>query len=218
MGFQMNYKILPLLVLLPMTANAAIPYRVEQTTTPVVEYDGYNDSESLARARRFYVGAAYNFSMWQSGSDDFVSVDGKNTSSFEVMIGVRAFDTFRVEANYIHTDAKWNAFSLTGETAMLNAIFDARIDSLYRVFREQILVPYVGIGAGISFNSTDDVEIDRKMSPVMAVMAGMGIEFNDHFALDIGYRYFYMFDPKFDVISDFPVISHQLRAGVRISF
>ena len=228
----MNYKILPLMLMFPMVANAAIPYRVEQTTTPIdIEYDGYNDSEALARTRRFYIGAAYNLSFWQNGqdADTFSKMVGKDTSSFEVMVGVRAYDTFRVELNYIHSDARWDneigsgpvissPIKLTGETAMLNAIFDARIDSIYRTFREQILVPYVGFGAGISFNSAEGTDIDNKITPVLAAMAGMGIEFNDRFALDIGYRYFCIFSPQFDVIDKFAAVSHQLRAGVRISF
>lgn len=216
----MKAKILfGLICILPMAANAAIPYRVEQVKMPAPETpDGY-DSEAFARLRRFYVGGAYNFSMWQNYTDDNgVHVAGKNTSSFEAMAGVRVFDTFRVEANYIRTNAKYNAFKLTGDTAMINAIFDARIDNIYRLFRKQRLVPYVGIGGGVSWNSVDDAHIDNKITPVAAAMAGLGVELGDRFTLDFGYRYMYMFTPKFDVINDFAPTAHQFRAGARINF
>lgn len=209
-----------LLCLAPMVAHAAIPYRVEQTRTPDSKLAAgtTNDDEAFARVRRFYVGGAYNFSMWNDGADDFVSVSGKNTSGFEAMVGVRIYDTFRVEANYVRLDAEWDAFSLESNTILVNAIWDARIDSLYRVFRKQMIVPYVGIGAGISMNSSDDAKMDNKNTPVAAAMAGLGIELGDRFTIDVGYRYMYMFTPKFDVIEDFAPTAHQFRAGVRVNF
>ena len=215
----MNSKILPvLLMLLPITANAAIPYRAEQITmTEVGDVNG-EDSQALARLQRFYIGGAYNFSLWNDGNDGNFSITGKDTSSFEAMIGVRAFYIFRVEANYIRTYAKWNAFDLTGNTAMVNAIFDARIDNLYRLFYKQRLVPYVGIGAGVSWNSVSDVSIEDKISPVLSAMAGLSVEMGEHFALDFGYRYMYMFSPKFNVIDDFSPIAHQFRVGARVHF
>lgn len=217
----MKFKYVPLVCLLPLIANAAIPYQTEQVKTTITaeeQYYGLNDSEALARNRRFYVGGMYNFSFWQGGADDHLSVDGKNTSSFEAMVGVRVFDTFRIEGNYVRTNAKWDAFSMTGNTAFINAIFDGRIDSHYRLFQEQLLVPYVGVGAGLSWNSADGAEIDKKMTPAVAAMVGMGVEFNDRFTLDLGYRYICIFSPDFNVISDLPAVSHQLRAGVRINF
>ena len=39
-------------------------------------------------------------------------------------------------------------------------------------------------------------------------MAGLGVELGEHFALDLGYRYMYMFSPEFDVISDFAPVAH----------
>lgn len=206
------------LSLIPTVAGAAIPYRAEQVKMPAPETPTGHDAEAFARQRRFYVGASYNFSMWGNGADDNVSINGKNTSSFEGVAGIRVYDIFRVEANYIRTSAKWNAFSLTGDTAMINALFDARIDNIYRLFRRQRLVPYVGVGAGVSWNSGDGVQIDNKITPVMAAMAGLGVELGDRFTLDFGYRYFYMFTPKFDAISDFAPTAHQLRAGVRVNF
>ncbi len=215
----MKTKILcGVLAMLPLTANAAIPYRVEQIEMPATASITGEDSQALARVQRFYIGGAYDFSMWNDGTANTVLVSGKNTSSFEVMAGVRAFDIFRVEANYIRNESKWDSFELTGDTAMLNAIFDARINNLYRLFYKQRLVPYVGIGAGASWNSATGTSIENKISPVLAAMAGFSIEMGNHFALDFGYRYLYMFSPKFSVIENFAPAAHQFRVGARVHF
>lgn len=207
-----------LLAILPIAANAAIPYRVEQVNMPTPETPTGHDSEAFARIRRFYVGGSYNLSMWNDGVGDAVNVSGKIMSGFDVALGVRAYDIFRIEASYIYSDARWNAFSLTGNIAMLNAIFDARIDNLYRLFYHQRLVPYVGIGFGASWNAADGTTIEHKISPVAAAMAGIGIEMGDRFTLDLGYRYMYIFSPGFGAISDFAPAAHQFRAGVRFNF
>ena len=217
----MNAKILfgAMCLMIPTMASAAITYRVEQVGGIVAETPTGLDAEALARQRRFYIGASYNYSLWNGYTDDNdVHVGGKNASSFDASLGMRVYDTFRIEANYTHTDAKWTAFSLTGETAMVNAIFDARMDNIYRLFRSQKLVPYVGLGAGISWNKAHDVQIDNKFTPVAAVMAGLGVELGEWFALDFGYRYFYMFTPKFDAVYDLNPTAHQFRAGARVHF
>lgn len=204
--------------MLPFAANAAIPYRVQQVVVPASEISG-NDDEAFARVHRLYVGGMYNFSMWGNyTSDDMTHISGKNTSSFEVVAGVRPVDTFRIEANYIRTDAHWNAFKMTGDTAMLNAIFDARIDSLYRIFASQHIVPYVGAGAGLSWNSSDDAHLGRKISGVFSAMAGVGFELGEYFTVDLGYRYLYMLKPEFDAVPDYAPTAHQFRAGVRLNF
>lgn len=207
-----------LLALFPMTALGAIPYRVEQIRDTNVGHTG-NDNQSFARDHRFYIGAAYDFSMWGNGDDGKMHINGKNTSAFDISAGFRPCDTMRIEANYTHTNAKWNAFSMDGGTAFINALVDARIDSLYRIFRKQTLVPYVGIGGGLSWNSADDgVHIDHKISPVAAALAGITVEMGEWFAVDFGYRYFYMFTPHFDIISDYAPTAHQFRAGIRVNF
>lgn len=214
----MKSKILfSIMCMMPMMANAAIPYRTEQVNMPV-DTTPVNDDQALARLRRFYVGGAYDFSMWNNGADDTVGISGKNTSSFEAVIGMRVTDIFRLDANYIRTSAKWDAFDMTGDTAMINAYFDARIDSMYRLFYRQRMVPYVGVGAGVSWNSADGAKIENKISPVISAMAGLGVELGEHFALDLGYRYMYMFSPEFDVISDFAPVAHQFRLGARVHF
>lgn len=201
-----------------MAANAAIPYRVEQVKAPTPEVPTGHDPESFAREHRFYLGGSYNFSMWSNDNDGTISINGKNTSSFEGIVGLRIYDTFRIEANYVRTQAEWDTFSITGDTVFVNAIFDARIDNMYRLFRSQMIVPYVGFGAGLSWNSADNATLDRKISPVAAALAGISFEMGEHFAIDFGYRYMYMFGPKLDMISDFNPIAHQFRAGVRINF
>ena len=212
--------LLPIVCMLPLVANAAIPYRVEQIKMPAPQTPTGLDSEAYARNHRFYVGGMYNFAMWQDFTDDNnISINGKNTSSFEAMVGLRIFDTFRTELNYQRTNAEWNALSFSGDTFMLNAIWDARIDNIYRIFRSQMIVPYVGVGAGLSWNSADDgIKLDKKIAPVAAALAGLGIEFNEYFALDFGYRYFYMFNPGTDAVKDLAPAAHQFRAGARISF
>ena len=214
----MKSKILfSIMCMMPMVANAAIPYRTEQVNMPV-DTTPVNDDQALARLRRFYVGGAYDFSMWNNGADDTVGISGKNTSSFEAVVGMRVTDIFRLDANYIRTSAKWDAFDMTGDTAMINAYFDARIDSMYRLFYRQRMVPYVGVGAGVSWNSADGAKIENKISPVISAMAGLGVELGEHFALDLGYRYMYVFSPEFDVISDFAPVAHQFRLGARVHF
>ena len=212
--------ILPFLCVLPMAANAAIPYRVEQIETPDVDIPAGLDNEAYARARRFYIGGMYNFAMWQGFTDDNdVSIAGKNSSGFDVFAGLRIYDTFRMELNYIRTDIEYDALSLTGDTFMLNAICDARIDNIYRIFRSQMIVPYVGAGVGLSWNSGNGgVTLEHKIAPVAAAMAGIGVEFSSIFALDFGYRYFYMFDSGVNLVKDLNPTAHQFRVGARISF
>ncbi len=207
-----------ILCVLPIAANAAIPYRTEQIDMPVMQSTSGQDDQALARLRRFYVGGMYDFTMWNNGADDVTSVSGKNTSSFEAVAGIRVFDIFRMEANYIRTSAEWNAFKLTSDTAMINAIFDARIGNMYRLFYKQRLVPYVGVGAGISWNSADGTTIENKITPVVSALAGLSVELGQYFALDFGYRYIYMFTPDFAAISDFAPAGHQFRVGARVHF
>lgn len=205
--------------LMPTIACAAIPYRAQQNRMPAASAPDGRDAEALARMHRFYVGGMYDFSMWQSRTDkNDIHASGKNTSSFEAVAGIRVYDTFRLEANYVRTRAKWNGFSLDGDTGFINAIVDARIDNLYRLFYKQHLVPYVGVGAGLSWNKATDAHIDDKIRPALAAMAGLGIELGEYFTIDLGYRYTYMFTPKFDVISDLAPTAHQFRAGARVNF
>lgn len=218
----MNAKILfGLLCLVTVSANAAIPYRVEQIASPAdMSADNGSDSASYARDHRFYIGGAYNFSMWDKFTDDKnVHLGGKNTDGFDVMAGLRLYDTFRLEANYSRFSPKWNKLKMTADAAMINAIFDARIDSIYRLFRTQTIVPYVGAGAGAAWLSADDdVKLGNEVVPVFNVMAGFAIEMGDNFAVDLGYRYLYMMTPDVAGVSDLAPTAHQFRAGARVNF
>ncbi len=199
---------------LPMMANAAIPYRAQHVSSSA-------DSDSLSGPEhRFYIGGAYDFSMWQNYTDDNgISISGKNTSGFDAFLGLRISDVWRIEANYIHTDARWNQFSIQSDSAMINAIIDARIDGIYNILYNQMIVPYVGIGVGATWMDTDTgVSLEHKIVPTFAAMAGIGIEFNPIFALDFGYRYIYMNNPDINGLNDFNPSGHQFRAGARISF
>lgn len=204
-----------ILSIMPILANAELIYHVEQN-----QITSGNTHETLAQHRRFYVGGYYNYTMWNNYTDDNgFMLDGDNTSSFDIVAGIRLYDIFRLEANYIKTDAKYDAFSIDGNTVMLNAIFDARIDSPYRIFGTQMLVPYVGFGAGASWNEVDDnTELSSDVSPIVSAIAGISVEFNDIFALDFGYKYLYMFDGDTNIVSDFAPSAHQFRAGARIHF
>lgn len=199
----------------PLCANAAIPYRVEQIIMPEPAIN-----ETFASEHRFYVGGMYNLSLWQNyTSENNTEIIGKSAQGFEALVGLRVSDTFRMELNYIHTKANWEQLSFDSETFLLNAIIDARIDSIYRILRNQTIMPYVGIGAGASWNTGNDTTIiENKTSPVVAAMAGIGIEFNPHFILDFGYRYTYMFNQKNNIIDNLNPIAHQFRVGARVGF
>lgn len=211
----MKTKILfaTLCLLMPVMANAEIIYRVE---IPQLK----SNSDVNNNIHRYYIGATYNYTMWQDYTNDTnISLDGKNTSSFDIVAGLRLYDTFRLEANYINTTAKWNSFSFNSNIAMLNLIWDARIDSIYRIFNTQMLVPYVGFGTGAAWNNaTNNNDMEHRISPVASVMAGISVEFNDIFALDFGYKYIYMFNGNNNIVSDFTPTAHQFRAGARIHF
>ena len=158
-----------LFCLMPFAANAEITYRVQKTW----EERGENATrDTFASRHRFYAGAMYNFSIWQDyTTDDNITADGRDTSGFDVMLGIRWFDTFRIEANYFTDKAKWNGFSIKTNTAFLNLLVDARIDSLYRMFYKQKLIPYMGAGVGATWTSGDSIAVDNDTVPSFTVMA-----------------------------------------------
>lgn len=209
-----------LCTLTPILANASVIYRVEQITMPEKNTEIINNRRALASIRPYYIGASYNYTMWQSYTTDTnIALDGKASSSFDIVAGLRIYDTFRLEANYINSNAKWDVISFDTDIAMMNLIWDARIDSLYRMFNTQMLVPYVGFGAGAAWiKGQNNTNTDKNMSPVLSAMAGISVEFNNIFALDFGYKYIYLFDGDNNIVSDFAPSAHQLRAGARIHF
>ncbi|MBR4892304.1 MAG: porin family protein [Alphaproteobacteria bacterium] len=207
------------LCLMPIMANAEIIYRVEKIKAPVSEATT-SGNRVLAAARPFYIGGSYNHTMWQDYTTDTnIVLDGKNSSSFDIVAGLRLYDTFRLEANYINTTAKWDTLSFESHIAMLNFIWDARIDHFYRLFKSQMLVPYVGFGAGAAWNKGENgATMNDKISPIASAMAGISVEFNTIFALDFGYKYLYMFNGDSNVIPDLDPTAHQFRVGARLHF
>lgn len=211
----MKRLLICLLCMLPISANAEIIYRTQRTGSVP---GAVEDKNTFANEHRFYFGAMYNYTMWQNDADDTIIARGKNETGFDATLGVRVSDTFRIEGNYMYNHAKWDIVSLNTNTVFMNAIVDARIDSLYRLFYNQKLVPYVGAGAGLTWYNAKDVEIKNDANLSLAAMAGLGIEFGEYFALDLGYRYVYMFTPKVDVMPDLVPSAHQIRFGARVNF
>jgi opacity protein-like surface antigen len=200
------------------TAGAGFDYRAQVTGARP-----RGDSYSYAADRRFYIAGFYTGTLTNSITDANGTIDGTVNSSFDVAAGVRATDNFRLEVNYHSLAAKYDAFKLEGNTVFMNAIFDGRIDSKYSLLRRQMMVPYVGLGAGISQNKIKGAgtELGREFSPVFAALAGVGFEFNKTFSIDLGYRYIYMLSPEImfaDVDADISPTAHQFRAGVRLNF
>lgn len=200
-----------ILCVLPMHAGATVLYRVQTNGAPT---DSVAKNDTFASRHRIYVGGMYDLSFWQNES----GINGKSTSGFDVVAGFRLYDTFRVEADYMNTRAKWDEFALKTNTVFVNALVDARIDSLYRFFYKQKLVPYVGAGVGMTWIDGDDVTVKNDTTAALAALAGMAFELGEHFTIDLGYRYVYMFKPNVDVCTDLRPRAHQLRAGIRINF
>lgn len=211
MGADMKKLLICLLCILPMHAGATILYRVQQDGSP---NDSATVRRSFASRHRFYVGGMYDMSFWQREN----GVSGKNTSGFDAVAGFRVCDTFRLEADYMNTRAKWDGFGLKTNTIFMNALVDARLDDAYRFFYKQKLVPYVGAGVGMTWVDGDGVAVKKDTVASLAAMAGFGIELGEYVTLDLGYRYVYMFKPNVDVMSDLRPRAHQARAGIRINF
>ncbi len=204
-----------LLCVLPMHAGAEVLYRVQKTGLPA---DSVKSNDTFASNYRFYVGGMYDLSFWQKETGEDITLKGKTTSGFDAVAGFRLYDTFRVEADYMHTNAKWNEATLKTDTIFINALVDARLNSLYRFFYKQSLVPYVGAGIGMTWVDGKDTNVENETVASMAALAGFGIELSEHVALDLGYRYVYMFKPKAEILPDMHPRAHQVRAGLRINF
>ena len=198
-----------LLCALPMSAGAGVIYN---TPRPMAF-----DSDFAAR-HRFYIGGTYNLSWWQNYADDTNFIRGKTEYGFDGIVGARITNNFRLEADYMYTKAKYDAFAIKTNTVFFNAILDARINELYSVFYHQHIVPYVGVGAGITWYDDDAVKVNNDMNVSVAALAGIALELGEYFAIDIGYRYVYMFKPGIDIMPKLNPAAHQVRAGLRINF
>jgi len=191
-----------------------------------------DEEHSFAEARRFYVAGFYTASSWND-TGGAGGAPGKISSSWDIAAGGRVTDNFRLELNYHALAANYDiaeynygtthSLELGGYAFFLNAIYDGRIDSKFARMHRQILVPYVGLGAGFAQINTrgEDVEIGRKSSPAFAVLAGIALEFGKTFSLDFGYRYMQIIAPKIILEEEDTGISpaaHQLRVGAKINF
>ena len=172
--------------------------------------------EDFASRHRFYIGGTYNLSWWQDYATDTELARGKTEYGYDAIVGARLFNTFRLEADYMHSRAKWDVFAIDTDTVFFNAIVDARIDEKYHY--NQHIGPYVGVGTGITWYDSKDVETKNDMNVSLAALAGIGFELGEYFALDIGYRYIYMFKPNVDTMPELNPSAHQVRAGARINF
>ncbi|MBQ6736500.1 MAG: porin family protein [Alphaproteobacteria bacterium] len=211
----MKKLLICLLCVLPMHAGATVLYRVQKTGMP---NDSVVNNDAFASRHRFYVGGMYDLSFWGKETGDGVTFDGKTSSGFDVVAGFRIYDTFRVEADYMNTRAKWDEFALKTNTVFVNALVDARLDNIYRFFYKQKLVPYVGAGVGMTWVDGDGTDVKNDTVSSMAALAGFAVELGEHVALDLGYRYVYMFKPRAEILPDLRPRAHQLRAGIRINF
>jgi opacity protein-like surface antigen len=172
--------------------------------------------------------------MWARVIDRPLLFEGDATNSFDAAIGHRVFDWMRIEASYYRPNYQLagKRLSIKGHAITANAVFDARINNLYSFMSRQWFVPYVGAGFGLSFNKVNsdlpfrNARLDHTTPLIFNIMAGLSIEFNKSFALDIGYKYFYMAAPHLSMnvdvanyeLDDFSPTAHQVRAGIRISF
>lgn len=197
-----------------------VEYRAQQTADAAAEQKG----QRFAVEKRFYVAGNYVLSSWNDAVENPVRLKGENSGSFDAAVGMRPADNFRLELNYYRMNAEYDQLTVDGNALFLNAIYDARFHPKYSWLKRQFFVPYVGAGAGLSWNSTDTagVKLGRGMSPALAALAGIALEFNSTFGIDFGYRYIYMLSPKPDIggttLDKASFGAHQFRAGVRVSF
>jgi len=163
---------------------------------------------------------------------DFILEDADENVSFGGGIGYRIWRGFRMDATL---DYRLNAeyfAQLDSGSAPLNQ-FTGDLDSLvglinfyYDFDMGHRITPYVGAGVGFAHHWFDgDDTDDSDTNFAWAIMAGVDIDLQDRWKLDIGYRYLDMGDGSFDdkktpgrsfEIDD--IESHEIRVGLRYSF
>ena len=171
-----------------------------------------NNSKVLAENRPFYISGFYNLNFWQDKSDKNIEIKGNQTKSFDFAVGHRMYDTFRLEANYSQINAEYNKLSFSNNSLILNLIFDARVDSVYRIFKRQLLMPYIGFGFGTSWG-------DVKSNFIALGLLGISVELEDFIHLDFGYKYTFL--SSINNLEDYEKISpisNGIRAGIRVNF
>ena len=124
------------------------------------------------------------------------------------------------EVAYLETDLPAGG-NMTVSSLMLNTFGEHRGTRPW--------IPYIGAGIGVARLELKEVRFGENVlvddsTTVFAwqVGAGLGLEVSRHIALDLGYRYFSAFDPKFrdarGVRFESEYDNHQIMAGVRIDF
>ncbi|MCL1902575.1 MAG: porin family protein [Alphaproteobacteria bacterium] len=230
-------------ILCATAANARVDYRVQapKSYNNFDEETGREKPKTFASENRFYIKADFVTAWWQNanlsipGTGTGTILRGDTDTSFDVGIGVRWVDWFRTEFEYYRFGANYgigggsvDKISIKGDAFMLNAIIDARVNHRFAFLRSQFLVPFVGVGGGVTHNSLSDSTIaaghtlGKKYTPAVAAIAGVALEFNETFSIDFGYRYFYAFSPKIDedIFGDRGIVpnGHQFRVGAKINF
>ena len=157
-------KIAILSVLVGIYSSGAFAITYVAAQAPNIYGNSDKSNTKLAREKSFYIGGGYTYSQWSGANENGNLIEGKNTSSFDVTLGARIVDTFRLEADYHNLSAKWNTGEITGGAGFINAIFDARVDGMYRGYSKQLFVPYVGLGVGMAFLSSTDMTMQYDLS------------------------------------------------------
>lgn len=180
-------------------------------TSELKDENKINKSKTLAENRPLYIAGFYNLNFWQDKSNKIHQIKGKESKSFDIVIGHRVYDTFRIEANYTQINTKYDKFSFSNNGINLNFLFDGRVDSIYRIFKRQLLMPYIGFGVGTSWG-------DIKGNFIASGLFGISLELEDFIHLDFGYKYTYMSPINLKNMENFSPISNGIKAGIRINF
>ncbi len=240
----MKKILLPVILSIVATPAIAVPRVQAQTARDRYDYT-------------FYVGASYVYSMLSGDSlytesefagNSGVRISNQGTSNFDVSMGVSVINNLRLELSYVSSGGKNLSIyePLSNETYVgkfesdilfANIYLDGLFREYYQSFEDQILVPYIGIGAGYAWNKLDGVGgvtvnsgLSDDQSFAFNAMAGFGVSLNKYMMLDLGYRLVMM--DKVDItidttdpigvgtvtIKDFRPMFHQVRAGMRLMF
>lgn len=152
-----------------------------------------------------------------------VKSDGEKISenglSVNAAVGSKIIDfsngALRGELEYIYNDKiKDKGAEYSAQTLMANVYYDIDINS--------VITPYVGVGIGVAFNDIKAARAsDDSTSLAYSLSTGINIPVNNNVSFDLGYRYLNMTDSDVTLRAQEVKIkpySHQLLAGVRVSF
>lgn len=143
----------------------------------------------------------------------------EDTFSLNAALGIKIVDfsngALRGEVEYTYNnDLKDKGAEYDSKLLMANLYYDFDINSS--------ITPYVGAGIGVAFNDVKYAEYsDDNTSFAYSLSAGLNIPVNNAVSFDLGYRYLNMTSSDVTLGGDEVKIkpySHQLLAGVRVSF